>query len=237
MYDSRDSVHRYQIFKKEKKLSPYTGYGLEIEKTFSRPEPDLKDVTSHFRVIRYRLGDLECVVQFQADAHLQTNENPHASAAEKTDSSSHPRSDADFNVEDQTNWRPLQVIPGGRVVPLSTLVEIKSYLDQNQDLALKETIAHTWFSRIPNSIFVRLDKGKVTSVKHLRIANDFSSWETEHQEGLRKLTSLITQLRGVASQAKGKVFKARFNGPKLEIYESKDSNLIPPEKFITQFWR
>lgn len=47
------------------------GYGRNFEKAFTKPP---KKSTGHHRVLRYHLGNLNCVVRFEVDASYQGNQ-------------------------------------------------------------------------------------------------------------------------------------------------------------------
>ncbi|KAJ9654415.1 hypothetical protein H2201_009006, partial [Coniosporium apollinis] len=45
-----------------------SGYGHSFESAFTTPEPGLEDSCAYHRALRYKLGDLDCVIQFEVDA-------------------------------------------------------------------------------------------------------------------------------------------------------------------------
>lgn len=53
-----------------------TKVGSSFESAFTTSELGLEDSSSHHRVIRYALGDLKCVVRFEADACCEKKEDP-----------------------------------------------------------------------------------------------------------------------------------------------------------------
>ena len=44
------------------------GYGHNFEKAFTKAEAGLEESSGHHRVVRYRMGELDCVVRFEVDA-------------------------------------------------------------------------------------------------------------------------------------------------------------------------
>ena len=218
------------------------GYGSAAEKAFTTPEPSLKDVTNHYRVICYSFGGLKFVVRFQVDAHLPLNQSSCSSAQTINDISASFVKETKSNIKKEINTRSLQVISDGSIIPSSALVEIRSHRRHEREPVLERVLPQMWFGRIPHLALVPYDRGTVESVELLRVANHLHSWEMENQEALRMLASLIAELREIALQGKGKVFKAICNRrdfePKLRIYEAGNRSLsLPPDKFIKQFWR
>ncbi len=45
-----------------------SGWGRNFERTFTKFPPGSGESTGHHRVLRYPLGDLNCVVRFEVDA-------------------------------------------------------------------------------------------------------------------------------------------------------------------------
>lgn len=50
--------------------------GSNLGAAFTTSESGLENSSSHHRVVRYALGDLKCVVRFEADACCEEKENP-----------------------------------------------------------------------------------------------------------------------------------------------------------------
>ena len=48
-----------------------TGYGHSFEKATTRFDEKLKDSSGHHRVVRYNLGDLRCLVRYEADGCIE----------------------------------------------------------------------------------------------------------------------------------------------------------------------
>ena len=215
-----------------------TGFRLEIVKALTIPEPGLEDANRHYRVIRYQLGDLNCVVQFQVDAHVPFYGSPYTSATARIDTCSNTKSKSMENI----GFRPLQLIPGGYVVPSSALLNIQ-YPSKSQSPLMKEVaLTKAWFNRISRMVLVPYPQGRgtITSVEYLHTADYLSSWEIENRDALRKLTSLLTELRNIASTEKDSIFNADFyrhDGPKLQINKVEGSTFAPPETFVKYFWR
>jgi hypothetical protein len=53
-----------------------TGYGHDFEKKFTTPIEGLNESSSHHRVIRYMMGDLNCAVRYEVDAQYDDTETP-----------------------------------------------------------------------------------------------------------------------------------------------------------------
>tara|TARA_R110002003_G_scaffold1364_3_gene22915 strand:+ start:5105 stop:6202 length:1098 start_codon:yes stop_codon:yes gene_type:complete len=119
--------------------STSNAYGHNFEAEFTTADPDFEGAEGYFRVIQYKLGDLEVVVRIEADAYMAAKRNPPTFAAptpaelrESTPGIMH------------TGPQLTKVVLAGKMIPQDRIIELKS----NDKSKPKEQM---WFGRTPNS--------------------------------------------------------------------------------------
>lgn len=141
--------------------------------------------------------------------------------------------------KNQVHYKRTRVISRGRVVPCSTLAEIKT---KKEKVKLAETLPQLWFGRTPLLLYATHNKGTFTEeAQRINAGERFQDWEIEEQQVLRKMVWLIGQLRDVARAAKGEacvVVCEKKNRPlKLEVFESTARKGVLPDEIIGRYWQ
>ncbi|MCJ1347137.1 hypothetical protein MMC31_005358, partial [Peltigera leucophlebia] len=142
-----------------------TKIGSNFESAFTKSESGLEDSSSHHRVVGYSLGDLKCVVRFEADAcYEKENEGPQVmdkrrvdffsslsgeelrAKCEQVSSSAEPKIAAAAAAADVSPHT--SVVLGGRIVPSSSMAELKTY--QGSHFYMDKHLPQLWFGRTSN---------------------------------------------------------------------------------------
>lgn len=192
------------LVRKEERFSKRAdgkGYGYNFEESFTTPAPGLEDATNHYRVIRYAMGPLNVVVRLEVDAYFEESdptEIPPDEAEENTTSyrSNHPEVKPWFNFKG-----PLQVFEKGHVVPNSNMAELKTKVFrpdlEKHSYGLPAAKDQLWFGRTPHLIvgYYTAETGVFHRIRHMSGKELCATWETSMQEPLRKLVSLLAQVR------------------------------------------
>jgi hypothetical protein len=225
--------------------SPNAGYGHNFEKTFTMPDHEMGNSSSHHRVIRYHIGPLDCVVRFEVDAYY---DDPDAVLDSK---SKHPTKApidalsatmAKMKMADPparpkglktSADKPTRVVEKGFFVDPSKLAEIKA-----KKLArLTEALPQLWFGRTPYFMNGNHDKGTVHSVNIDHAQSDFPRWEEANQDRLRKMVSLLVQLRNAVARTRERAAVLVYDekGGSLKVYEMKNRGVLPAD-LISRHW-
>lgn len=161
------------------------GYGHSFEAEFTKPHTGLDQSHSHHKVIRYPLGHLNCVVQFEVDAYYDDSVQPQGAvddvvASMANLSTSPPR---------DTNFPPgaTKVVHETNIIDHAKLAELKV-----RGKSRRDPMPQMWFSRTPHLIEGKHVEGEVRSIRHTQVETKFEIWETDHQQALCKLVSLLS---------------------------------------------
>ncbi|KAF3928572.1 hypothetical protein AA313_de0200860 [Arthrobotrys entomopaga] len=214
---------------------PGAGYGKSFEKLFTKFPSDGRNCISHHRVLRYPLGHLSCAVRFEVDARYdkeddeadpQAEDNNQAiedeggvslvgymeylnlgTSGSKSSSTSttspHPQNNGSSNSLKLVNSKT------GAVMPQSTAAELKT---TGGHKSLGQCLPQLWFGRTPWLIIAHHKSGTFNgiNIKHVK-PNDFAVWETKLQDPLRKMVTLISQLKEAIVEHQGKPCVAIFD--------------------------
>jgi hypothetical protein len=100
-----------------------------------------------------------------------------------------------------------------------------------------------WFGRTPHLIVGVHTGGVVGRVKIADVSDNLKTWEERepNQVALRKLAGLLSQLRDVVKEAKGKACVAIYNRSvqpaSLDIFTAEEDRKPLPEHVIKRFWK
>ncbi|KAJ4391093.1 hypothetical protein N0V93_004708 [Gnomoniopsis smithogilvyi] len=208
------------------------GFGHNFEHTFTAPSAGLGDSSSHHRVLRYKLGQLNCVVRFEVDAcyHGGSEDLNKMSSSEESTAMRDDTIQADTNMamtataldfgllslQDDKGSRhsntsrnglassldSVTVIPRGAGTAQELTAELKT---RSKHLSLSQNLPQLWFGRTPFLISGSHTKGSFHKVDVLNVDSRFEDWEKGEtiQKGLQKMVSLLSELREITRRTKG----------------------------------
>jgi hypothetical protein len=217
-----------------------SGYGHNFEKTFTKPEDDMENSSSHHRVIRYHIGPLECVVRFEVDAYY---EDPDAVESDESIVDAMTQLKLQEEKAAQPTPRPnptadktTKATHKGTFIDPSKLAEIKAKRFDR----LGEAMPQLWFGRTPWFLNGNHNNGKVHSVTIAHAKAEFPRWEQANQDRLRKMVSLLKELKKVVQGLEGRaaVLVCEEKGGDLRVYKMKrerDGGVLPKD-IIERHW-
>ncbi|KAJ4357269.1 uncharacterized protein N0V89_001844 [Didymosphaeria variabile] len=214
------------------------GYGHSFEATFTKAQTGLDQSYSHHRVIRYPLGHLNCVVQFEVDAYYDDDQGRSGSMQPQDPVEDVVASMANLSTSpSQGSNFPLgatKVIHEGNLVDPSKLAELKVHGKNRRD-----PMPQMWFSRTPYLIEGRHVEGEVRSIRYTHVEAQFGTWEADHQQALCKLVSLLALLKGIVSGMEGRsaILLCEEKRAPLTIFAAKNLGAVLPRDVMEKYWR
>lgn len=227
------------------------GYGHNFERIFTQLPSGLEDSSSHHRVLRYNLGDLSCAIRFEVDACLKVPAE--TKSPEKEETSEAPRDETVSLVDSldslqiraptlNSNVSPhtsVCVIPRGTITAQSSTAEIKT---RTKSSSLSKILPQLWFGRTPYLITGHHANGTFDSVDIGQVRDRFEDWERKeaNQDALRKLASLLSQLRESVQCTKEKacigIYEHGVKPVALHVFVSKQGRKPLPEHVVMRYW-
>ncbi|KAI9766467.1 MAG: hypothetical protein M1840_006574 [Geoglossum simile] len=218
----------------------HIGYGYNFEAESTAFDPDLAGSRGHHRVVRYRLGGLNCVLRFEANSHCR---DP-AAVPQATGSEAKERASPEIDLveklqalptDDRQDTEAVEVIRSGRTVPLSSIVEIKTRSIKKL-FQIKDVIPQLWLSQTPYLYLGYHNAGNFERVDKHAMSAEYARWEDDHQEQIRKLVGLLKKLREIAEGVEGKrcvvACEAGSEASSLKVYESAKKNAVLSEEVM-----
>ncbi|KAL0938450.1 geranylgeranyl pyrophosphate synthetase [Colletotrichum truncatum] len=204
-----------------------SSYGLNFEKAVTKLPPELEDTDGHVRALRYRLGNLNCVVQNQVDAAYGVDmyDVPRATYKEVVKM-------PDLVVETAGE--------GCKTLPPSTAAEIKTKRakDKYGKVESDEVISQTWFGRAHHLIIARHERGRFTQPRWFDAMKEGAEWELENQTALRKLVTLLKECRTAVLRNNGRNCAAvvGYAARKLDVYDTTEQSKPLSDGLIQKSW-
>ncbi|ETI25223.1 hypothetical protein G647_04596 [Cladophialophora carrionii CBS 160.54] len=218
------------------------GYGHSFEHATTIFDKAIRDSTGHHRVVRYSLGGVRCLVRYEADGCTDDagEAGGRAKTAERDDTGD---TDDLLGALESMTIAParvrkangsVQVLEEGRVVPPSTIIEIKTRASHRR-LKIDEVLPQLWFAQTPNLLVGYHTNGHFQEIHKVPMEPEFERWEKQHQAHLKNLVALLKKLRGSARSTKGQrcvVVGMRGRTSRLQIYESTRTRAVLPEDIV-----
>ncbi|KAJ4313229.1 hypothetical protein N0V94_007050 [Neodidymelliopsis sp. IMI 364377] len=219
-------------------------YGFNFEKHFTTSLPDLVDATSHYRAIRYRMGPLNVVCRFEADAYVDTTSST-LSMSEAAAVVPPVPTEPDLMERPRFTYRgPFRVLQKGSLVPGSQILELKTQVEKPREdgQSLVSCQDQLWFGRTSHLYTGRYEPGtgKVLYVKKEDATQRIKRWEVKEQENLQKLVGLLTMLKGMLMRQQGPLRSAILvredpRGP-LTVHEMVEKHNVVQRQFFERHW-
>ncbi|KAG9199253.1 hypothetical protein G6514_008696 [Epicoccum nigrum] len=221
-----------------------TGCGHNFEKHFTTSTPDMDDATSHYRAIRYRMGSLNVVCRFEADAYVDTAPET-VSESEAAAVVPPAPSGRDLMQRPKFTYNaPFKVLQKGHLVPGQQILELKTQVHKTGDDSQGFGSWHDqlWFGRTKHLYTGRYEAGtgKILFIKREDTTERVKRWEDKNQEDLQKLVALLTRLKGIVMKQRGPVRGAVLvredpRGP-ATLHEMLDKRNIVRREFFERHW-
>lgn len=224
-----------------------TGYGHSFERAVTKLPPELQDSSAHHRVLRYKLGGLECAVRFEVDASY-ADPNTAGAPGEGDRSGAANGEDVEFleagfssmalGKSANTGAKDVSVItvPRGSGTPQASVAELKSSKRR------PKVLPQLWFGRTRYLITGHHEQGVFDEVKVEDVGEDLEAWENReaNQDALRKMAMLLSRLRDAVGMAGAKpcvaVYVKGAQNP-LRVLVSTSGKGPLPDSVIKKFWK
>ncbi|KAL2074254.1 hypothetical protein VTL71DRAFT_8032 [Oculimacula yallundae] len=202
------------------------GFGHSFPEAYTTWDSDVKQSTSHQRLLRYNFGGLHLLVRFEADGYLPLPKNE---ASKPVTSLAKPSGHFNFEslaksfeaakvdpeeylaLSSSTNDK-LVAKQAGRAVGQDRVFDLKtrSIWKKDRDL-LSEEIPRLWLAQISNFVVAYHEKGvfKPENVLVRDVKQDVAKWETEQDAVLAQLAALLHTLISKAREQKDGKFEIR----------------------------
>ncbi|KAF7559945.1 hypothetical protein G7046_g4215 [Stylonectria norvegica] len=231
-----------------------SGFGHSFEQATTFAPAGMEDICGHHRVLRYSLGGLSCAVRFEVDASYDPEGEATLFEPRTTTMSGGDETEllakalGTFKLDTKTSGGSapssqdepkIEVILRGTAVSHHKMAEIKSL---KMFKSSKRPMAQLWFGRTPFLIQGLHQDGVFSKIQISNAGSDFKRWETEdrNQAALRKVASLLDQLRAVVKETKGNsciaIYTRGVQPKEIRIFGMRESQQPLPKDVIERFW-
>lgn len=212
----------------------FRGYGHEFEKAYTIDQ--ITGSTGHHRVISYRFCGLNFIVRYETDAYVDDPKT----GSHRTD----PEDDSISRMMQNMALSPsrgpehttiagskLRVKQGGKAVPLSSTLEIKTRAIKNP-LSFEAVASQLWVSQTPNLVRAYHERGSFQKPQVENVAAQIQQWETSQQSSLGKLGWLMKRITALAKECGGRAtVKYDVRGKKLVILRDEGRKMLPEDLY------
>ncbi|KAF4467664.1 Short-chain dehydrogenase reductase SDR [Fusarium albosuccineum] len=206
----------------------------------------------HHRLLQYKLGDLNCVIRSQADVlYATTAEDRHEFEAEPGPASE-KKSMKDLDhllhlleygtpAEDAVPGSDMRLTSYSTKVPQSRLAEVKTSL-RGRQFKPASLLPWLWLGRTPCLIHALGTGKEIEQIDQYILEGELKRWEDDesNQQALRKMVSLLRQLRDLVAKSKTGACMAipskTGKNRDLDVFEMPEAKSPLPRATIEEFW-
>ncbi|KAL2754180.1 hypothetical protein ACRALDRAFT_1063103 [Sodiomyces alcalophilus JCM 7366] len=202
------------------------GYGHRFPETYTTWDADVRGSASHQRILGYQFAGLGCLVRFKGDGYLpdkagsipeKQGENS-TTSLETVTAKLATTGVAPVAPKRGAGSLPLQINPGGRVIPQEAVFDLKTRsVKSDPDIVMATELPRWWLAQIPNFILARHQFGRFNDIEVKDIRKDVEIWESTNADTLSRFASLLHRIVGVA--------RGRKDG-KMEILREADQPIL-----------
>ncbi|KAM3463918.1 hypothetical protein NHJ6243_002880 [Beauveria neobassiana] len=182
----------------------YRGHGHEFEKA-------------------YTFCDLKFIVCHETDAYIdETNDSCEGTMENLA---------TPLTAYTSINDSKLRIAKGGKMVPLHTVLEIKTRT-MRKPLAIRDVAPQLWISQTPNLVRAHHRYGEFDKAQTENVAAQIQEWENENQPALEKLGWLIKQTTAIAKDCGGQA-KVEYDpqGDRLVVSADCGKRMLPADLY------
>lgn len=216
----------------------FRGFGHNFEKAYTKNEG--RNAAYH-RIVSYDFAGLRFLVRHETDAYVVDGkptrlvQGPGESVDDLADALkglSIPKSDKLKTTDPEKTSVPFAVETGGRVVNISSTLEIKTKAASRGPLDMAETFPQLWIAQTPNLVVAYHMKGVFVDVKMRDATDDIRKWEAENKESLHGLSQLLKELIRLVSECPGRRAVVEYDGgDQLRIVGGQGAPLLPDDLY------
>ncbi|KAM3543890.1 hypothetical protein ARSEF1564_003227 [Beauveria bassiana] len=199
----------------------YRGHGHEFEKAYTVNRVD--GSTGYHRVISYQFCDLKFLVCHETDAYID----------ETSDFCEGTMEDLATPLTAYTsiNDSKLRIAKGGKMVPLHTVLEIKTRT-MRKPLAIGDVAPQLWISQTPNLVRAHHRYGEFDKAQTENVAAQIQEWENENQPALERLGWLIKEITAIAKDCGGQA-KVEYDpqGDRMVVSADCGKRMLPADLY------
>lgn len=192
------------------------GYGRGFEASCTTQEGRLSKSSSHHRVISYSLGDLNLIVQFEADAlgcrcsQELERQIPYSDMPAINQGPDPTVSGAFQNDVQEESAPPLDIVDVGTMHSLDCIMEIKSRDHKNK--FVDDIMIQMWLSGCRRLYLGRHIRGRFEkdAVFEGNVESDLRLWQMQHEDEIACFVTLLEQIRQQVSQSSLGAVDGRF---------------------------
>jgi len=220
------------------------GFGHAFPEAYTTWEHDVRGSATHQRLVKYRFGELNFVVRFEADGYIRppgsTDRVKSRTSPTKEDNEQGETTDssvdglvqgmrqqwattvATISASDPNRETHLEIKNGGESVDQDCLFDLKtrSIKTKGHKDHFAEEVPRFWVNRIPNFILAFHTRGmfEKENIQIIDVRRKVDQWEQDHQLELTRLAALVNDLVLLSKDEKFEICYNPTNKPgKLEI--------------------
>lgn len=194
-------------------ITDLQGYGHTFPEAYTSWDANVRNSTSHQRIVSYAFGGMQFFVRSETDAYLKDSRTGPTSLKEdqKEASIDNVLDTLGINARQPVDGAAVTIQKQGTSIPQDDIFDIKtraSYKEYN----MEEILPRLWLNQTPNFLLAYHEFGLFTKPKVKSVRDSVLKWQEDNSNDLARFHALVKRIVDAVRDSDGQQFEISWDG-------------------------
>ena len=219
-------------------ITDLQGYGHTFPEAYTSWDANVRNSTSHQRIVSYAFGGMQFFIRSETDAYLKDSSTGSTSlkAAQKEASIDNVLNTIGINIRQPVEEAVLTVQKQGTPISQDDIFDIKTRASY-KEYDMEEILPRLWLNQTPNFLLAYHEFGLFTKPKVTSVRDNVLKWQKDNSNDLARFHVLVKRIVDVVRDSDDQQFEISWDGQgPLCITEqiAEGRNALPTD--LSAFW-
>ncbi|TVY43120.1 hypothetical protein LSUB1_G003127 [Lachnellula subtilissima] len=194
-------------------ITDLQGYGHTFPEAYTSWDANVRNSTSHQRIVSYAFGGMQFFIRSETDGYLRDSStgSPSLKKAQKEASIDDVLDGLGIDARQPVGGSAVTIQEQGTPIPQDAIFDIKtraSYREYN----MEDILPRLWMNQTPNFLLAYHEFGKFTNPKVKSVRDSVLEWQTDNASDLARFHALVRRIVDVVRDSDGQQFEISCDG-------------------------
>ncbi|TVY17683.1 hypothetical protein LARI1_G004622 [Lachnellula arida] len=194
-------------------ITDLQGYGHTFPEAYTSWDANVRNSTSHQRIVSYAFGGMQFFVRSETDAYLKDSRTGPTSLkeAQKEASIDNFLDNLGIDARQPVDGAAVTIQKQGTPIPQDDIFDIKtraSYKEYN----MEDILPRLWLNQTPNFLLAYHEFGLFTGPKVKSVRDSVLKWQKDNSSDLARFHALVKRIVDAVRDADGQQFEISWDG-------------------------
>jgi len=194
-------------------ITDLQGYGHTFPEAYTSWDVDVRNSTSHQRIIAYSFGGIQFFIRSETDAYLKQSSIKSNSLKEsqKENSIDNILDTMGIDTRQPVEGAVLKIHKQGTPIAQDHIFDIKTRATHRK-YDMEEILPRLWLNQTPNFLIAYHDLGLFTKPKVIPVRDDVLKWQQNNSNDLARFHALVKRIVDVVRDSESRQFEISWDG-------------------------